>query len=145
MYGFNQEAQGFREAVANINEGKRILQMNVAMNSVFSPTPVYLHFGSWYQAEHHGLVDFSFALYPVTVVRYRKEKNPADLAIFHHGYGSQNILRTNRGDDYDYLLVRATWNPAPTLFKSAPVQPTLVWSGNGWWLYSQRALLDTSH
>lgn len=138
MHGFDREARGFREVLDAMQPRKRALQLIVAPVSGYAPAPVYVHFASWYQAEKLGPVDFSFALFPVAVVRYRPETVPAVTQGF-EWYPGTFDWKKHAGENYDYFVVRAAVDLSQQLFRTAPQRPKLLLAAGGWWLYENSA------
>lgn len=141
FHGFSQESRSFTKMLDRMEPGRRALQMVFAKQSEFSPVPVYLHFGSWYQALRHGPVDFSFSLFSVQLVRFRPGEIPAV------GYGFEwrpGVFdwQQHAGDQYDYFLIRTGVDRTETLFRGASTPPRLLARENGWWLYARETGIE---
>ena len=133
---FNLETDGFDKLMTEIKPGKRMLSMVETHRSSQFTAPVFLHFPSWYQADHRGIVDFNFAMSHVTIVRYKSEKRPAfaDGLVW-------NPVRfdwiKDQGDDYDYFLIRSRTDVSAEIFKDHRSSVMLVGNENLWWLYER--------
>jgi len=103
---FNLETNGFEKLMAEMEPGKRALSLIATHGSSQFTAPVFLHFPSWYQAVNRGIVDFNFGMSHVTIVRYKPEKRPAFADTLAWNPGNFEWLK-NRGDNYDYFIVRA--------------------------------------
>ena len=136
MRGFDGEARGFERVLAAMEPQRKVLQLMPGRDSRYAPAPAFLHFGSWYQALRHGPVDFSFAHFPVALVRYRAETAPPAAQGFEWSPSSFHWQR-HAGDHYDYFLVRSPVDLSAHLFRTAPVAPVLLLQENGWWLYGR--------
>jgi hypothetical protein len=133
--GFNQEAAGFDLLVEEMRPGSRVLSLPFEPRSAFTPGSPFLHFPSWYQVDHGGLVDFSFHSFYVLMVRYRPETNPPPS----FGFGwqpSKFDWEHHRGDLYDYFVVRSPLDLTEHLFKEADVPIQFVMKSGWWYLYA---------
>jgi hypothetical protein len=94
----------------------------------------YAHFGSWYQAEKSGFVDFNIAGYIPMVVRFRPGAEPAI------GVGSGWLAKDfqwNRDEAriYKYFFVRHRVPLRDDYFSSSGCQPQLLKTAGSWALY----------
>jgi len=136
MVGFARESAGFRTVLSAASPGGRAVQMSFQRRSLFSPMPVYLHFGSWYAAEKHGIVDFSFSEFAVAVVRYRDEQRPIFPSGFEWTPGAfVELSKSPRISDYRYVFLHSRLDVTDTLFANLTPRPTRVSEAGPWKLY----------
>ncbi len=131
---FNLETNGFEKLMAETEPGKRMLSMVATHRSSQFTAPMFLHFPSWYQAVHRGIVDFNFGMSHVTVVRYKSEMRPAIADAIAWNPGDFEWQK-NRGDDYDYFVVRSHSDVSAEIFKDHRSSVTLIANEKWWWLY----------
>ncbi len=134
MNGVNGEIRAYEQVIAHAQPQKRMLQLMVDRDSHFLPAPIFLHFGSWYQAEQSGVVDFSFAYFPNEIVRYREE-HPSPLPMGLEWQPTAFNWREHGGAKFDYFLVRGHPAVVARLFDTAPRKPELVARSRNWWLF----------
>jgi hypothetical protein len=134
---FAAEAKDFEAVMAAARPGQRALGLVLDMKSSAHVNPrVYWHFPLWYQAEHGGLVDPSFAAGAPSIVRYRA--NPAGLTeAFNVDRGTFD-WRGDHGEQWTYFFVRAAKVP-PNLFAGADCPPAQVAASGEWRLFERRA------
>lgn len=134
--GFRNEAGAFGEILKRMEPNRQVLYLPLDARSEFLPFPSYLHFGSWYQAESGGLVDFSFATYFQMRYRYLPERVP-NLPLGFEFRPWTFDWETNDGQRYDYFLVRSPQDPSPLFVRAgAPLRPVASAFG-GWWLFAR--------
>jgi hypothetical protein len=102
--GFTIETQEFDRLGAFIPRGSRILSLVFDRSSLFIPSPVFLHFACYYQAEKGGRVDFSPALHPHMLIRYRPEVRPPGIEPGFE-WRPETFERT-QWNDHDFIIVR---------------------------------------
>ncbi|MDA8019228.1 MAG: hypothetical protein MPN21_17445 [Thermoanaerobaculia bacterium] len=134
--GYRAEVGAFDEILGHMEENRHVLYLPLDAQSEFLPFPVFLHFGSWYQAQSGGLVDFSFASYFPNRFRYHPERRPPLPSGFEFRPWTFR-WREHDGPRYDYFLVRSQRDPSPLFRKDqAPVVLLATASGN-WWLFAR--------
>ncbi|MFP5213874.1 MAG: hypothetical protein ACLGPL_10910 [Acidobacteriota bacterium] len=134
---FSDDVKSFDALVDVMKPGERTLSLMVDAWSPHFYLPVYRHFPSWYQAEKHGVVDFSFACYYPEMVLYRPEKTPR-VGI---GFDYQPLTfdwTEHGGDDYRYFVVRAYKDSGQDLFKGDFDKVKLIARSGDWWLYERK-------
>lgn len=131
---FDLETRDFRAITALIGSGKRAGSLVAAAGSRQFRYPIFMHFPSWYQAEHRGVVDYNFGLFYVTVVRYKPEHRPNWETGIAWDPGRFDWNK-NQGDSYDYFIVRSDVDVGERVFKSALPKVDLVAQQGWWWLY----------
>lgn len=112
---FAKESADFDRAIQHVPDGKKVLSLPFNADSpATGDSQAYLHYASWYQAEHKGLVDFSFAWYMPQPVRFKIGMQPKVKPIF---TDRPWLLRelNGVGSRYDYFFVRSSGHPAQRL------------------------------
>lgn len=142
---FDLETRSFQETTAAMEPGKRTLGLIVDKQSrSFGGMPMYIHYASWYQAEHDGVADFSFSLFGL-LVSYKPE---ADIPV-HRGFewrADTFDWERNKGWLYDYFIVRLPQDASDYFFAKADCPVTLVAHHDEWWLYqTQTGSPDDPH
>jgi hypothetical protein len=133
---FNLEVAGYREVIAHAEPGKRMMALLFAPGSHASTAPVMVHFGSWYQAEHDGLVDYSFASNWMQPLQYRQDA-PRGIYQGFEWHPEALDWQRHRGDLYDYVLVKDSLDDSRWIHeKSAGTMLYLASSGD-WQLYGR--------
>lgn len=128
---FAQEAETFRPVLEAMEESKRVLYIDLRPGSRAVRGVPYLHFASWYQAEKHGIVDFSFAMFYPELVRYRKDFIPPIPFGFEWTPNFDWFLHK----DYEYFLLRSHRDAGPALFRGRLGEVHLEKRSGSWWLY----------
>ena len=138
-WNFGKEAADFDQVASRIEPGQRALALIYDTASPASgDRGTYVHYASWYQAEHQGLVDFNFAWVPPQIVRYRVAARPAVAMNF--AWGPQKFdWVSHRGDVYRYFIVRRNPAVAQDPFKDAPCPPSMVAQSGSWQVYERVA------
>ena len=140
-YSFQAEARGYREVLAEVPTGSRLLNLPLAPNSdVFTAHP-FVHYDKLPLVERPLLVSDVWihqgsALYPTA-------ENPT-LSL-PPSYIESNLVGIEwpsyKLEQWDYVLIRTNaHDPAP----SVPEILTLVRHEGGWWLYRSRPAAPTS-
>lgn len=133
---FNLETNGYDEIMVEIEPGKRMLSLISTHRSSQFTAPVFLHFPSWYQAEHRGVVDFNFGAFYGTMVRYKAEKRPPYGETL--TWNPKNFdWRKNDGDRYDYFVIRSRTDVSAEILKDRRSSVELVRNVDWWWLYKR--------
>lgn len=103
---FSRESSDFYLATQNVPEGKRIAALIYDRASLaVSNQATYTHYASWYQAEHKGIVDFSFAWFSPQPIRFKVNSSPSIKPGLEWSPELFNWEKHN-GDNYDYFFVR---------------------------------------
>lgn len=130
------ESASFDPILARMEPGKRVLYLQVPYPDEALPmsTQAFRHFGLWYQAEKHGLVDFNFAWGNQMIVRFRPGQVPRVLNDVNRDIRFFNWQAAD-ADRYEYFLIhlgQPITNLA-SLFRSAPCQPRIL-AANAHWI-----------
>lgn len=103
---FARESSDFDRATQNIPNGKRIAALIYDRKSLALENPAtYTHYASWYQAEHKGIVDFSFAWFSPQPVRFKENALPSIKPGLEWSPEQFN-WEQQHGENYDYFFVR---------------------------------------
>jgi len=132
---FNQETARYQSVMQQAEPGKRVLMMTFDPRSHASASPLMLHLGCWYQAEHGGLCEFNFASNWVTPARFR-EGTTGIQQSFEWAPQSFDWTR-HRGDVYDYFLVRHPASAESWLREKSHGAVGLLASDGEWQLYAK--------
>lgn len=135
FWGFDQEMAGFRQVVDSMEPHRRVLYFQTPEStSSFLHYPVFAYSGVWYQVDHGGMVDFSFAEFFPARFKYRPESRPPLPPLFR--WRAWLFRWTEHGGDrFDYYLVNAKSDFASKLFAGATEPITLERHLGNWWLY----------
>lgn len=134
---FAAESADFDQVVSALQPGQRALGLvHVTDSAAIGDRGTYLHYPSWYQAEHQGLVDFNFAWVPPQIVRYRVDQRPPvpmGLAWEPQTFDWQ----ANGGALYRYFIVRHGPPDMSPTFRGAPCMPRLLKASGTWRVYER--------
>lgn len=132
MVAFDREQREFLRVVDTMLPNRHTLAVMEDASSVALQHPqTYIHFGSWYQAEAGGLVEFSFAAFLPTIVHFRSTYAgivPESFA----GHPTWDFVR-RKGPDFDYIIVRTPVRGAQPL-RDLPFR--VVTHDGQWWLFA---------
>ena len=138
-WNFGKEAADFDRVTSRIEPGQRALGLVFDKASPASgDSGTYVHYTSWYQAEHQGLVDFNFAWVPPQIVRYRVDQRPA-VSMKFAWFADKFDWTTHQGDLYRYFIVRGSEAAAAKAFQGAPCAPVRVQQSGLWQVYERAA------
>jgi hypothetical protein len=131
---FNREVGDLPDALTQMDPNKHVAALIYwphAKSTRFWP---FLHFGSYYQAEKGGVVDFSFAGYDQWPLSFRKGRFPLydGPATPRWEFFPRDVVSHQPLDTYfDYALVRDRGDaPIPTGFR-------LRWRGSRWEVFER--------
>lgn len=131
---FDKEFQDYRDIETEMQPQKRVLGLIYDNQSKIFKLPMYLHFASWYQAEHSGAVDFSFAQFSGLLLRYKPDAAVAVPPQFAWRPGTFD-WKTHKGWLYDYFLVRSEDGIDSKIIETAECTVKYVTHSGSWWLY----------
>lgn len=144
FWGFNLEMAGFDRVIAPMEHHRRVLYFYTVQNlSKFIPYPVFAYSGLWYQVDHGGMVDFSFAEFFPMRFRYRSGTRPPLPPLFRW---RPWLFRwaEHGGNQFDYFLVSAESDLGPRIFHGATEPITLERQEGIWWLYRRESTASSS-
>jgi hypothetical protein len=131
---FDREVGPFDEVLSHARPGERLIGMIFEQNSRYAKFSPFIHYQAYYRARMGGVASFSFAELPQSPLRYRPERAPPPHPAgweWHAGLFRNDV----DGAYYDYVLVRATFEP-PQLHQGGPRWRPLAQQGN-WALYEK--------
>ena len=133
LIAFNREAAEFHELEARLPAGLAMRPLVFERNTrAFPGVPAYLHYSAYYYVEKGGRQGYSFAMYPISVVRLRPE---VQATMQGGAEWLPELFRSQEIDGYDYFLVRSERDRAPELFGNAPI--ALDAHVGSWWGYTK--------
>jgi hypothetical protein len=136
---FNRETLGLSRIMTVMEERKNVLYMPVDPWESALRVPAHFHTGVWYQSEKRGIVDFNFAFFYPSMVRFQEGAHawiPDDRVVWAplgFEWGARN------GEYYDYFIVYARNDMTAAIFKDARDRVELVENVGWWWLYKKAA------
>ena len=138
---FARETESFTTVLNAMEPDRRIAAFVYDNSSPLFALPVYLHFTAWYQAMSRGIVDFNFAEFYSSMVRYRAD---AGTRLNENLAWYPTLFRwdSDGGASYDYFLVKASVDVSEAVFKERLSSVELVAHDGWWWLYRNRERVD---
>jgi hypothetical protein len=135
--GFNQELAELRQVLTRMEPGFALRPLVFERESrAFPGNPAHLHAPAYYALERGGDAGYSFAMYSISVVRFR----PGVPIKMGGGaeWNPQSFDAARELDDYDYFLVRSSTDPGRILFGDGTAVRLEHQVGH-WWCYRKRA------
>jgi len=138
---FARETESFTAVLKAMEPDRRVAAFVYDNSSPLFALPVYLHFTAWYQAMSRGIVDFNFAEFYSSMVRYRAD---AGTRLNENLAWYPTLFRwdSDGGASYDYFLVKASVDVSEAVFKERLSSVELVAHDGWWWLYRNRERVD---
>lgn len=131
LVAFNREAAEFHELEAQLPAGLTMRPLVFERDTKSFPgVPAYLHYSAYYYVDKGGTQGYSFAMYPISVVRLRPEVH---VTMPGGAEWRPDLFRASEIEEYDYFLVRSDWDRGPELFGAAHVG--LDAHVGSWWGY----------
>ena len=131
LVAFNREAAAFHALEAKLPAGLAMRPLVFDRGSrAFPGVPAYLHYSAYYYVEKGGTQGYSFAMYPISVVRLRPDVHATMQGA---AEWRPDLFRRSELDDYDYFLVRSELDRGPALFGGTGV--VLDAHVGAWWGY----------
>lgn len=131
---FDIESKGYKDISSQMQPGKRVVMLIFNNRSKSYDGPQLLHLPAWYQAEADGIVDFSFAQFPLQA-SYKASAVPLSRTGIEWSPEQFNWY-LNQGWLYDYFVVKHRENMGPVLFRSTNCPVALVANSGEWWLFA---------
>jgi hypothetical protein len=132
---YNRETEGMHALVAAMPSDQSVRPIVFERESrVFPGVPALLHLPAYYLVKKGGIQGYSFAMYPISVIRYRAGIEPrmgGGLEWMPEAFDFP-AERTR----YDYFVVHSTTDRSRELFSGAPEVVLQARHGN-WWAYDQ--------
>lgn len=139
---FQEECRDFDAIVADMPHGLAVRPIVFGReSSAFPGVDAFLHFPAYYHVEKGGTQGFSFARYPISVVRERVPQPHVmgdGAEWLPSEFGAERELPV-----FDYFLVRSDRDRSRELFGSQVEQVSLVNHHGQWWGYQKRAAVAT--
>ncbi|HYW49735.1 MAG TPA: hypothetical protein VE861_03965 [Gemmatimonadaceae bacterium] len=132
MIQFAGEQQDFVRLVRDMEPNRRTLGMVMDPVSRVFNYP-YAHFPAWYQAEHGGMVEPSFASYLPMIVRFRERDFESVRFRF---VLAPDLAAVRHLENFDYVIIRGRDMARPSTGSFAL---TLTANEGRWWLFSRTA------
>jgi hypothetical protein len=135
LAAFNREAAPFHALAAAMRPGQslRPLVFERETNS-FPGVPAFLHYPAYYYVEKGGSQGYSFAMYPLSVVRYRPD---VPLSMQGGAEWRPDWFRKSEVAQYDYFVVKSSRDLGDELFLGTSV--ALEAHAGSWWIYARRS------
>jgi hypothetical protein len=140
---FNRETEGLHAIVGEMRPGKSVRPIVFERDSKpFPGVPALLHLPAYYQVKKGGSQGYSFAMYPISVVRYR-EGVPARMAGGLE-WRPEAFDPEREVDHYDYFVVHSASDRSEELFGRAP-GVVLEERHGDWWAYRRTDGFSNNH
>ena len=136
---FANETRGFQAMLAEMEPNANVMYMPAMPVTAGFAEPVHFHTGVWYQAEKRGIVDFNFAFFFPSMVRFREGQHawvPNDSVVWQP---LQFEWERSNGAHYDYFLIHSMENLQAPMFKNHQDKVELVANQDWWWLFRKVA------
>lgn len=141
---FERETAGFHELVSHLPAGRAVRPLVFDRGShAFPGIPAHLHVPAYYAVEKGGSAGYSFAMYSISVVRFR----PTVRVPMGGGaeWAPERFDAAREAADYDYFIVKSASDRTAELFPGPKPKATLDWRAGDWWSYRRAPDHDTSH
>ncbi len=135
LWRFKGETADFHAVVEQLPAGLTVRPIVFERYSTVFPTvPALLHLPAYYQIEKGGIQGYSFAIYPVSVVRFRE---PWVLPVMPPGFEWHPELFDAPSEVplYECFLVHSGSDRSQELFHDSPQPVTLAAHAGSWWAY----------
>jgi hypothetical protein len=134
LSAFQTEAESYHELTRRLPAGLSMRPVIFDRESkVFRGVPAFLHYSAYYYVEKGGTQAYSFAMYPISVVRYRPHVTPGMQNAAE--WRPERFDRAGEVPAYEYFLVRSETDRTEQLFRGAPLPVTLDARFGPWWGY----------
>jgi len=131
---FQRETAGFHQLVSQMRGGLSVRPLVFARGSrAFPGIPAHLHLPAYYAVEKGGSAGYSFAMYAISVVRFR----PTVRIKMSGGseWAPEQFDAAQEAADYDYFLVKSARDRRRELFPGSSPNVTLEQHAGDWWSY----------
>jgi hypothetical protein len=131
---FNRETAGFHALMARLPAGLAIRPLVFDRGSrAFPGIPAHLHVPAYYSAEKGGSAGYSFAMYSISVVRFR----PGVRILMGGGseWSPESFNWERETSDYDYFIVKSASDRTSWLFPGPQPAAVLEQHFGDWWGY----------
>jgi hypothetical protein len=131
---FNRELSAFHALTERLPPGLAVRPLVFERASHAYPgIPALLHVPAYYSLEKGGSAGYSFAMYSISVVRYR----PGFVVKMGGGmeWAPERFDAARETDDYDYFIVESQSDRGATLFPGPEPAAVLEQHVGNWWGY----------
>jgi hypothetical protein len=140
---FQAEVAEYRALASELPPGRALRPLVFERGSdAFPGIPAHLHVPAYYSVEKGGHPGYSFAMYSISVVRFRPGVR------IKMGGGKEWVPEAfdaaRESGDYDYFLVRSSSDPTKRLFGDSGSPAELQRQIGRWWAYRSRVPLQGS-
>ncbi len=141
LVDFNRETRDFRALAAQLPAGLDVRPLVFERASrAFPGIPALLHVPAYYALVSGGRAGYSFAMYSISVVRFR----PGVRVKMGAGaeWAPERFDATTEADDYDYFIVKSSFDRTSSLFPGPNAAAVLDQRVGDWWGYRRRVARD---
>ena len=135
---FNRETADFHALAARLPTGLELRPLVFERGGrAFPGTPAHLHMPAYYSLEKGGSAGYSFAMYSISVVRFRK-----GVRIKMAGgaeWAPERFDAAQEAADYDYFIVKSSFDRTASLFPGPAPAAVLDQHIGDWWGYRRVA------
>jgi thiamine transporter ThiT len=136
LVAFKREAASYHDFLRGLPAGLAMRPIIFERNTqVFPGVPAYLHYSAYYYVEKGGFQGYSFAMYPISVVRYRPGVKAGMLNAAE--WRPELFDRRVEIPEYDFFLVRSQTDQSAVLFENSPLPVVLTKRIGPWWGYEK--------
>jgi hypothetical protein len=133
---YNRETLGIHALVAEMQPALSVRPIVFERESkAFPGVPALLHLPAYYQVEKGGVQGYSFAMYPISVVRYRA--GVPSRMVGGAEWSPETFDWQRELASYDYFVVHSATDRSRELFGNAP-HVALESRRGDWWAYRKR-------
>jgi hypothetical protein len=134
LAAFNRETRSFHALVARLPENLSVRPLVFDREShAFPGTPTLVHFPAYYTVEKGGTHGYSFAMYPLSVIRYSQHVSPTMQGGAE--WRPEDFDAEREAERYDYFLVHSSLDRTEALFGSLGDAIELDAREGSWWAY----------
>jgi hypothetical protein len=131
---FNRETQSFHALVDRLPENMSVRPLVFDREtSAFPGTPSLVHFPAYYTVAKGGTQGYSFAMYPLSVIRFREHVTPTMRGGAE--WRPEDFDAEREAERYDYFLVNSSIDRTEDLFGSLGDAIELDARVGSWWGY----------
>jgi len=140
LVGFNQETADFHALISRLPGGLAVRPLVFERGSAAFPgVPAHLHLPAYYSAEKGGSAGYSFAMYSISVVRFR----PGVRVLMGSGaeWAPELFDASREAADYHYFIVKSSLDRTSSLFPGPQPAAVLDQHVGDWWGYRRASAL----
>jgi hypothetical protein len=134
LASFNRETRSFHALVERLPENMSVRPLVFDRETpAFPGTPTLVHFPAYYTVAKGGTQGYSFAMYPLSVIRYREHVTPTMSGGAE--WRPEDFDAQREAERYDYFLVNSSIDRTEELFGSLGDAIELDARVGSWWGY----------